>query len=148
MFSTFILQQKLDARERSLRDTSQLTLAQKSKYSHVLTMEFMSSEYSQSDDEHGDIFVIKKLPWRSQEVNKVFDALHGRHLSWLSLKAKRMETEPFDSNEPSERQLPKQFPRWAVRDQYQPATTEWSVPKLEQHYSIIIAVIVLKYMIK
>ena len=121
MFSTLILQQKLNARERSLRDTSQLTPAQKSKYSRVLTMEFMSSEYSQSDDEHGNIFVIKKLPWRSQEVNKVFDALYRRH---LSLKAKRMETERFDSNEASERQLPKRFPRWAVREQYHPATTE------------------------
>ena len=124
MFSTLILQQKLNARERSLRDTSQLTPAQKSKYSRVLTMEFMSSEYSQSDDEHGNIFVIQKLPWRSQEVNKVFDALYRRHLSRLSLKAKRMETERFDSNEASERQLPKRFPRWAVKEQYHPATTE------------------------
>ena len=78
----------------------------------------MSSEYSASDDDNSQVFVVSKLKWRSKEVNKLFSALDEKHKSRMSRSSKRMLVTRAAANEWSSREPPRKFPSFAVKEEY------------------------------
>ena len=89
---------------------------EKEKYKQVLHMDYMSSEHSHSDEEHGSVFVCTFLPWRSDMADKLFNALDKKHQGSLSKKSKRMGVRRlFDEDRISQRKSPpKTCPNWAL----------------------------------
>ena len=93
---------------------SQLNTEQKATLKKVLTIDYMFSEYSASDNDNSQVFVVSKLKWQSKEVNKMFSALDEKHKSRMSRSSKRMLVTRAAANEWSLRK----FPSFAVKEEY------------------------------
>lgn len=118
---SILLIKKLKARSSVLEKTSQLTQEHKAKYKKVMTMDYMSSEYSVTDDDGSDMFVASKLEWRSEELNKLFGALDQKHVSRMSRSSRRMLVKRSEANECSRRQPPRKSYSFAVKEPFRHA---------------------------
>ncbi|XP_020895275.1 uncharacterized protein LOC110234251 [Exaiptasia diaphana] len=103
---------KLSARKSILNKTSHLDERERKKAMTVMRLDFMSSEHS--DDEENTL-IVSKLPWRSEEVDSLFEALDEKHSRSLSRKSRRMALTRYEANDPSKRAVPDRFPTFAVK---------------------------------
>ena len=95
-----------------LLKTTQLDERERKKGMTVMRLDFMSSEHS---DEEENKLLVSKLPWRSEEVNSLFEALDGKHYKSLSRKSKRMAITRYEADKPSDRPVPDRFPVYGVK---------------------------------
>ena len=55
----------------------------KAKVAAVLTLDYMSSEESETDDEGKTVYAVKTLPWQSQDLKKKKKSLDKHHMESL-----------------------------------------------------------------
>lgn len=112
-------------------DSTTFTEAQKEGILKVLKNDYMSSDESLSDDSSDDIdnagsddstvvpktkvLVVKRLTWRSRELNETIKKLDRRVAKRRSPKGNSMRIERRDGP-PSSRQAPEDAPGWALNN--------------------------------
>lgn len=108
--------QKLHDRASALNKSS-LPEKQRKKWMSVITLDFMSSEESGSENE--SCLVKKELPWRSDKVTKFFSELDDFVGGSKSNVAKRQTRPRVLDGAVSSREIPqgKKIPSWALCQQ-------------------------------
>ena len=84
----------------------------KEKWMKVFTSDLHSSE--ESDENDGEIIIVKPLPWRSERVTEMFHRLDEKIDEGKSAQAKRQKRRRVMGVEPSARPQPPGLPKWAV----------------------------------
>jgi len=87
----------------------------KTKFSQCLTIDYVSSEESEAEEEppyKTIAYVVKPLNWESQELKKAKKSLDKHHKSSLPDLVKRRVT-PRRNGYPSQRRKPDNCPDWA-----------------------------------
>lgn len=84
----------------------------KAKVAEVLTLDYMSSEESDTDENGKGLYKIKTLPWQSQELKKRKKALDKQHKESLPELVRRRLT-PKHVGGVSSRSKPEDCPDWA-----------------------------------
>ena len=111
MFITIILSQKRKERASAVSENPKLIEDQKKKWLSVITLDFMSSEESDSEDEN----VVHSLTWRSKYVSKMFETIDA-YVEKKSPQARRqMKKHITGSN--SLHLEPLECPEWAKIEQ-------------------------------
>ena len=90
--------------------------ADRLKWKKILVTEFMSSDESGEEDERA-VFIVKKLPWRSERVSTFFQRLDTAHASRKTEQASRQTKPRVYKDLISSRPAPRGFPSWAVIQQ-------------------------------
>ena len=70
-FSYFTSKQKLEERSASLSKMKFADAKDREKWEKVMTIEFISSEDSGSDNDD-EVLIVRPLPWRSARVDHMF----------------------------------------------------------------------------
>ena len=99
----------------ALKASTSLSIEEKTKYSDLMRIEYMSSE--ESDEETGAnvrMFVTRPLPWRSQEATAVIESLDRKSHRRRSSRALEMVVKR-KTGMPSSRGKP-EGPEWAMHD--------------------------------
>ena len=102
-------------RIRSLEGKQHWTSERKAKVIEVLRMDYMSSEESEQEclSPHRTInYVVRPLPWQSNELKKIKRRLDRGYNDGLSELMKK-RTLPRSVGEPSSRGKPSDCPEWA-----------------------------------
>ena len=89
------------------------SVADRAKWKKVLATELISSDESGEDDGH-PVYVVKKLPWRSEKVSHFFEQLDAFMLLALLEQASRQTKPRISKGLLSSRPVPRGFPSWAV----------------------------------
>ena len=87
--------------------------ADRVKWKKILVTEFMSSDESGEEDGQA-VFIVKKLPWRSERVSKFFERLDTAQMSRVTEQANRQMKPRIRKDLLSSRPAPHGFPSWAV----------------------------------
>ena len=90
--------------------------ADRLKWKKILVTEFMSSDESGEEDERA-VFIVKKLPWRSERVSSFFQRLDTARTSRKTEQASRQTKPRVYKDLISSRPAPRGFPTWAVIQQ-------------------------------
>lgn len=90
--------------------------ADRLKWKKILVTEFMSSDESGEEDERA-VFIVKKLPWRSERVSSFFQRLDTARTSRKTEQASRQTKPRVYKYLISSRPAPRGFPTWAVIQQ-------------------------------
>ena len=104
-------------RIRSLEGKQHWTSERKAKIIEVLRMDYMSSEESEQEclSPHRTInYVVRPLPWQSNELKKIKKRLDRGYNDGLSELVKK-RTLPRSVGEPSSRRKPSDCPELGVR---------------------------------
>lgn len=98
---SFLTLQKLARRKKTLKKAVN-DKARLAKWLRAMTLDFMSSEESTDEQDSGDLsdseelFVVKKIPWRSEKVDDFFrnklDPIAGHS---ASKKSKKMRFQTY-----------------------------------------------------
>lgn len=97
-------------------EKSDLSQKDKEKWKEVMTADYMSSEFSCSED---DQLITKKLEWRSSKASKFFQLLDEHYENSKSSLAKRQSKKRCVSNMPSDRSVPSgNPPNWVIRTSF------------------------------
>lgn len=118
-------------RENALANST--SIADKKRYSEIMSNEYMSSKYSVSEEETGGElaeassgeeadhihsktrkFAVMKLAWRSEEANKMMTTLDRKVERKRGAKGLRMAFERIRGNV-SSRPTPLEAPAWAIK---------------------------------
>ena len=83
------------------------------KWKKILVTEFMSSDESGEEDGQA-VFLVKKLPWRSERVSKFFEQLDTARMTRKTEQANRHMKPRIHKDLLSSRPAPHDFPSWAV----------------------------------
>ncbi|XP_020912480.1 uncharacterized protein LOC110250212, partial [Exaiptasia diaphana] len=75
---------KLSARKIALKRTSQISETEKVKYGRIMMLEYMSFENRRM---RSSLSNCKKIPWKSEEVNSLFNALDHKHQKKQKIEA-------------------------------------------------------------
>lgn len=120
----FLLQKLHMCRSACAASTS-LTPEEKSQWSKILTMEFMSSEESGSESGSGSemgtrrkVFIQHPLSWRSNEANRMIESLDRKTLRRRSERAKEMCRCRRTGEASVHTTPPASAPAWAVADEH------------------------------
>lgn len=109
--------QKLQDRKKAFQRGSFATDKDKEKWSKILSIEFMSSDESGTDDGK-DVLITKPLIWESEAVASFKRALDDQSFQQKSPLAKR-QMKTRKRGMPSFRPKPSgEFPLWAFVDEY------------------------------
>jgi hypothetical protein len=73
-------------------DVKDWSAERKAKVAEVLTMDFMSSEESDTDESGTTVYKVKSLSWQSQELTRRKKSLEKHHLDSLSDLTRRRLT--------------------------------------------------------
>ena len=87
--------------------------ADRAKWKKVLVTEFMSSDESGEEDGQ-PVYIVKKLPWRSERVSNFFERLDIARSSRKTEQANRQTKTRISKNLVSTRPAPHGFPSWAL----------------------------------
>lgn len=87
--------------------------ADRAKWKKVLVTEFMSSDESGDEDGH-PVFIVKKMPWRSERVSNFFERLDVARSSRKTEQANRQTKPRVSKDLVSTRPAPNGFPSWAL----------------------------------
>ena len=90
--------------------------ADRLKWKKILVTEFMSSDESGEEDERA-VFIVKKIPWRSERVSSFFQRLDAARTSRKTEQASRQTKPRVHKDLISSRPAPRGFPTWAVIQQ-------------------------------
>ena len=90
--------------------------ADRLKWKKILVTEFMSSDESGEEDERA-VFIVKKVPWRSERVSSFFQRLDTARTSRKTEQASRQTKPRVYKDLISSRPAPRGFPTWAVIQQ-------------------------------
>lgn len=104
--------------------------ADRVKWKKVLVTNFMSSDESGEDDGQ-PVFIVKKLPWRSERVSNFFERLDAAHSSRKTEQASRQTKPRISKGLLSSRPATRGFPAWAVVD----TLVQWTF-ELNDHYTL------------
>ncbi|KAK3744494.1 hypothetical protein QZH41_013158 [Actinostola sp. cb2023] len=113
--SPISLNEKLGRRAKSLETKLSWSTEKKTKFSQCLTIDYVSSEESEAEEEppyKTIAYVVKPLNWESQELKKAKKSLDKHHKSSLPDLVKRRVT-PRRNGYPSQRRKPDNCPDWA-----------------------------------
>ena len=115
----YIFFQKLQKRLAAVNKKSSWDETKKQKISRSLKIGYMSSECEISSGDE-DVYVVKPLPWRTEEFNKIILELDAKAKSCQTKKGSRQEVKRVTSNQHSNRPVPEHIPdcdNWVVQDQ-------------------------------
>lgn len=119
------LLQKLHMCRSACAASTFLTPEEKSQWSKILTMEFMSSEESGSESGSGNemgtrrkVFIQHPLSWRSNEANRMIESLDRKTLRRRSESAKEMCRCRRTGEASVHTTPPASAPAWAVADEH------------------------------
>ena len=126
LLNNFCLLQKRLKRQKALLQSISIPNEEKSRFKDCLSVEYMSSEHSVSEDNldqensSDDENVLRKkvlcrrsLPWRSQELNNLFLKLDQKANWKRSQRSSSMTIDRRDGS-PSEREAPDDAPEFAL----------------------------------
>lgn len=111
----------------ALQEATSISQEEKEKYGCVMTVDYMSSEHTASEDEEQDShherssddepplkkFSSHPLPWRSGELNRVMETLERKVQRKRGAKGRNMLFERKKGAN-SNRPVPDDAPAWAV----------------------------------
>ena len=99
--------QKLTNRQMALKKTTSVIEEYKKKFEPCLVQEVISSEESSDEGE----FIVRPLPWRSDQLTELFLGLDRKHNKRASPRSKRMS---FSRKQgmPSDQPKPSNLPDW------------------------------------
>ncbi|CAB4029584.1 Hypothetical predicted protein [Paramuricea clavata] len=106
--------EKLGRRLSSL-NSKDWTPERKAKVAAVLTLDYISSEESDADEEGKTVYTVKTLPWQSQNLKKKKKSLDKHHMESLPALVRRrlyLRKEGGMSLRPK----PTNCPDWACKD--------------------------------
>lgn len=109
-----IILQKLGRRVKSLASKDNWSDSKKAQVAEVMFNDYMSSEESEVEEDGRRVYVVKPLPWESDELKKKKRSLDREHLSSLS-QLVRHRIAPRRKGQPSQRQKPDSCPDWACQ---------------------------------
>ena len=89
-----LLLQKLDNRTNALKAKQSWDEEKKKKIVHVLKMDYMSSEEERESDGE-PYFAVKRVPWRSDELEEVMKELDKKSQTLKSTKGKSKSANVF-----------------------------------------------------
>uniref|UniRef100_A0A1X7VF75 Uncharacterized protein n=1 Tax=Amphimedon queenslandica TaxID=400682 RepID=A0A1X7VF75_AMPQE len=101
-----IRHKKLRCRTIALNSSTSLSNEEKEKYSSIMTLDFISSEESASDSEDCRTFVIRPLPWISEEVKSIMASLDRKSQRRRSERGTEMMVKRKVGMNSSERECP------------------------------------------
>ena len=90
--------------------------ADRVKWKKIFNTEFMSSDESGEEDGSA-VFIVKKLPWRSERVSNFFERLDTARTSRKTEQASRQTKPRIYKDFNSSRPAPRGVPSWAVIQQ-------------------------------
>jgi len=105
-------------RQGALRKKASYTDEEMKKVEKILTVDFMSSE-EEVESEGEELFLIKKLPWRSQEADSYMRQLDSKARQLETPRGKRQRLKRVRGGEDSSRPLPSSLDhsqQWAVSE--------------------------------
>ncbi|XP_028405260.1 uncharacterized protein LOC114527767 [Dendronephthya gigantea] len=125
-------------RERALEESTSINEENKVKYREIITAEYMSSEDTASDDQvNADMdsnesgseneqpvprakkFTIKRLQWRSNELDKLMTILDKKIARKRGSRGNGMVFERVRGSVHSQRTAPLDAPKWALNEHTQ-----------------------------
>ena len=122
----FCLLQKRLKRQKALLQSISIPTEEKSRFKDCLSVEYMSSEHSVSEDNLDQenssedenfprkrVLCRKPLPWRSQELHNLFLKLDRKANRKQSQRSSSMTIDRRDGS-PSERKAPDDAPEFAL----------------------------------
>ena len=104
--------QKLKRREKAYQ-SAQLPVTIRDQVPEMLTLDYMSSEGSDSEDENGIFRRVRKFSWESSlatKIKKTLDQVYRSNIA--TANAKRQLVRTVIDNEPSSRPIPEGCPSW------------------------------------
>ena len=126
LINNFCLLQKRLKRQKALLQSISIPTEEKSKFKDCLSVEYMSSEHSVSEDNLDQenssedenfprkrVLCRRPLPWRSQELNNLFLKLDRKANRKQSPRSSSMTIDRRDGS-PSERKAPDDAPEFAL----------------------------------
>ncbi|XP_063431321.1 uncharacterized protein LOC134713993 [Mytilus trossulus] len=81
------LKRKLNNRKKALKEKSSMPKEQKETVIQSMEIQYMSSEQTDSEDEGS--FIVRPLPWRSDDFDKLVKKLDQKHENKLSKRSRR-----------------------------------------------------------
>ena len=105
----------------TLAKTKALTDEKKKKFEPAFTVELISSEESDVEEEEDGsqsvAFLIRQLPWRSDVVTELFLNLDHKFCKKQSKKSTQMTLRRY-KGEDSTRPVPNGVPTWCIKESY------------------------------
>jgi hypothetical protein len=86
------------------------------KVAEVLTLDYMSSEESDTDENGKNVYKVKRLPWQSNALKKRKESLDKQHLKSLPALVKRRLVPRNVGAAVSLRPKPNDCPDWACNE--------------------------------
>ncbi|XP_071145711.1 uncharacterized protein [Mytilus edulis] len=81
------LKRKLNNRKKALKEKSSMPKEQKETVMSSMEIQYMSSEQTDSEDKGS--FIVRPLPWRSDDFDKLIKKLDQKHENKLSKRSRR-----------------------------------------------------------
>ena len=128
LINNFCLLQKRLKRQKALLQSISIPTEEKSRFKDCLSVEYMSSEHSVSEDNLDQenssedenfprkrVLCRRPLPWRSQELNNLFLKLDWKANRKQSQRSSLMTIDRRDGS-PSQRKAPDDAPEFALSE--------------------------------
>lgn len=101
--------------------------AKREKVKKCLTIDYTSSDESElSEDEDGGVikrFITKRLSWEGSKLRDLKDSLHLYYKTKLNPQRVKLQTERVFGEVFSQRSVPPNAPRWAIKSSTSPVAT-------------------------